>query len=93
MISVNEYFGGSVKSLGYHTTAGKSTVGVIAAGEYEFGTAQHETMTIVEGDLQVLLPGANDWAIYGQGQQFEVPAGTSFKVKATAPVAYLCLYR
>ncbi|HEV7349713.1 pyrimidine/purine nucleoside phosphorylase [Telluribacter sp.] len=93
MISTNDYFGGSVKSLGYQTPAGKSTVGVIDSGEYEFGTSQHEIMIIVEGELSVLLPGSDEWQLYSQGERFEVPAGTSFEVKASRPVAYLCQYR
>ena len=93
MINVNEYFGGAVKSLGYETIAGKSTVGVIAEGTYEFGTSQPEIMTIMEGELQVLLPGATDWVTYTSGQVFEVPAHASFKVTAAAPTAYLCQYR
>jgi uncharacterized protein YaiE (UPF0345 family) len=51
MISVNEYFDARVKSLGYTTTTGKSTVGVMEEGEYEFGTSTHETMIVIEGEL------------------------------------------
>ncbi len=93
MINVNEYFDGAVKSLGYETAAGKSTIGVINTGTYEFGTSQHETMTIIQGNLNVRLPAATDWQAYTQGQVFEVPANASFQVKATAPIAYLCQYR
>ena len=93
MINVNEYFDGQVKSLGYATAEGKSTVGVIAPGTYEFGTSQHEIMHILEGDLKVLLPNADNWEIFANGSKFEVPANASFKVEATAPTAYLCQYR
>lgn len=93
MINVNEYFDGAVKSLGYQSVAGKSTIGVIASGTYEFGTSQHETMTIIEGELAAKLPGASEWQTYTQGQAFEVPANASFQVKAENPVAYLCQYR
>jgi uncharacterized protein YaiE (UPF0345 family) len=41
MITINEYFEGCVKSLGYHSLEGKSTIGVIDSGEYEFGTSCH----------------------------------------------------
>ncbi|RWU05689.1 pyrimidine/purine nucleoside phosphorylase [Pedobacter chitinilyticus] len=92
MIAVNEYFDGAVKSLAYENN-GKSTVGVINAGEYEFGTSTHETMTVVEGAMEVLLPSQNEWRTYLAGQQFEVPAHTSFKVKAAQQVAYLCKYK
>ncbi len=93
MINVNEYFGGQVKSLGYTNAEGKSTVGVIAPGIYEFGTSMHEIMTILEGELKVLLPGANNWETFSSNSKFDVPANASFKVEAAAPTAYLCQYR
>jgi len=92
MITVNEYFNGAVKSLAFENN-GKSTVGVINSGEYEFGTSTHETMSIVEGTMEVLLPGESQWSTYTAGQQFEVPANTSFKVKTAQQVAYLCKYK
>lgn len=93
MINVNEYFDGAVKSLGYESADGKSTLGVIEQGEYEFGTSQHETMIVIEGSLEALLPGAADWKVYTNGQSFEVPANASFKVKAVAQTSYLCKYK
>lgn len=47
MISTNEYFDGNVKSLGYTSQDGKSTIGVMEKGDYEFGTSAHETMTVI----------------------------------------------
>ncbi|WP_461788416.1 pyrimidine/purine nucleoside phosphorylase [Pedobacter sp.] len=91
MIALNEYFDGAVKSLGYNNN-GKSTVGVIAPGEYEFGTSTHEVMYIVEGEMQVWLPGEDVWKTYETGAQFEVEADSSFKVKVTVHVAYHCKY-
>jgi uncharacterized protein YaiE (UPF0345 family) len=93
MINVNEYFEGAVKSLAYTAADGKSTIGVIESGEYEFGTSSHETMTVIEGELQAFLPGAELWKSFTNGQSFEVPANSSFKVKATAQTSYLCKYR
>lgn len=92
MITVNEYFGGAVKSLAYENN-GKSTVGVIDAGEYEFGTSTHETMFVIEGEMEALLPGQKEWVIYSSGQKFEVEANTSFKVKLVAQASYLCKYK
>ncbi len=63
MIIVNEYFEGNVKSLGYMSAYSKSSIGVIESGEYKFGTAQHETMTVIEGALNALLPGELDWKL------------------------------
>jgi len=93
MITENQYFDGNVKSLGYETIEGKSTVGVINPGEYTFGTAQQEIMHIVEGELEALLPEATEWVSITAGNHFEVPANASFKVKATVQTAYLCQYR
>lgn len=91
MITVNEYFDGAVKSLAYENN-GKSTVGVIEAGEYEFGTATHETMIIMEGEMEVLLAG-NEWKTYRAGEKFEVEANASFKVKVAGQISYLCKYK
>ncbi|KLT65424.1 pyrimidine/purine nucleoside phosphorylase [Pedobacter sp. BMA] len=92
-IKENQYFDGNVKSLGYESAEGRSTVGVINPGEYEFGTAQKEMMHVIEGELTALLPESNDWKTFNAGTRFEVPANSSFKVKATTPTAYLCQYR
>ena len=93
MITVNEYFDGKVKSLGYESAEGKSTIGIIEKGEYEFGTSQHETMTIIEGFLNTLLPGQSDWKEMKAGDSFEIESGRSFKVKAEAQASYLCKYK
>lgn len=93
MITVNEYFGGNVKSLAYQSAEGKATIGIIDKGEYQFGTSQHETMTIIEGSLKALLPGESDWKTVKTGESFEIEGDRSFKVQADAQVAYLCKYR
>jgi len=93
MITENQYFDGNVKSLGYLTAEGRSTIGVINPGEYEFGTADKEIMHIIEGTLSALLPEQTDWRLFEAGSHFEVPANTIFKVKAAIQTAYLCQYR
>lgn len=93
MITVNEYFDGAVKSLGYEAADGKSTIGIIEPGEYEFGTSTHETMHIIEGELNVLLKGTEEWKSYYSGQKFEVPANSSFKVQSRQQTSYLCKYK
>jgi len=93
MLKVNEYFGGSVKSIAVENEEGTATVGVMEAGEYEFGTSTVEVMTITGGTLEVLLPGATVWTSYPKGGVFEVEKNVKFKVKASLPVAYHCLYK
>ena len=44
MFKVNEYFDGKVKSVAFETTDGSATIGVMAQGEYVFGTSTVEHM-------------------------------------------------
>ena len=54
MLQSNEYFDGKVKSIGFTSSStGRASVGVMAEGEYTFGTAQPEEMTVVSGALNV----------------------------------------
>ncbi len=92
MLSVNEYFDGKVKSIGFKTASLPATVGVMAIGEYEFGTSQKETMTVVSGELIVKLPNSDDWQSFTQGMHFIVEANTSFQLQVKQETAYLCTY-
>jgi len=93
MFKTNEYFDGKVKSIAFETAEGSATVGVMAEGEYEFGTSSKEIMSVTSGRLDVKLPGAHDWMQVGAGGQFTVEAGASFGVKSIGQTSYLCLYR
>jgi uncharacterized protein YaiE (UPF0345 family) len=93
MFKVNEYFDGKVKSLAFKSMDGPATVGVMAPGEYEFGTSTVEVMTVLSGALTVRLPGSDAWREYRSGQSFTVEAGKKFQLKVAAEAAYLCLYK
>jgi uncharacterized protein YaiE (UPF0345 family) len=93
MIKVNEYFDGKVKSLALENDEGPVTVGVMAAGEYEFGTSTVELMTVISGSMTVLLPGETDWKSYKPYETFAVQAGQRFGVRTEQPCAYRCLYK
>jgi uncharacterized protein YaiE (UPF0345 family) len=93
MFKVNEYFDGKVKSLAFQTAEGRATIGVMAPGEYEFGTSTVEVMTVISGTLTVKLPGSAAWKDYKGGGCFTVEAGQKFQLKVAADAAYLCLYR
>ncbi|KMT66848.1 pyrimidine/purine nucleoside phosphorylase [Catenovulum maritimum] len=92
MFNVNEYFDGKVKSIAFEGEKLPSTVGVMAIGEYEFGTSQDEVMTVVSGALTVLLPGETEWKTFTATQSFDVAANQKFQVKTTSQSAYLCTY-
>ncbi|NTS78168.1 pyrimidine/purine nucleoside phosphorylase [Catenovulum sp. SM1970] len=92
MFEVNEYFEGKVKSIGFQGEKLPATVGVMAAGEYEFGTSQDEVMTVVSGALTVMLPGASKWVEFKAGEKFEVPANNKFQLRVSVDTAYHCTY-
>ena len=58
MFHINQYFDGKVASIAFQTATLPASVGVMAIGEFEFGTTQKETMTVISGALSVMLPGA-----------------------------------
>jgi uncharacterized protein YaiE (UPF0345 family) len=92
MFEVNEYFDGNVKSIAFDTDTLPATMGVMAIGEYEFGTSQFETMTVVSGALTVQLPGSDQWQTFGPNEQFTIEADQRFKVQVKSNTAYLCTY-
>ncbi|MFH9740958.1 pyrimidine/purine nucleoside phosphorylase [Streptomyces roseolus] len=93
MFKVNEYFDGTVKSIAFTGAEGPATVGVMAPGDYEFGTGKREIMHVVSGALTVKLPGSDDWRTFRAGEKFGVPADSTFQLKVAEETAYLCEYR
>ncbi len=92
MIKVNEYFDGKVKSLSFENQEGKFTTGVMAEGEYEFGTGSPEIMTVSSGALKVLLPGESEWKVFAKGSSFNVAGNSKFKLVVAEPTAYVCQF-
>ncbi|MCJ8167810.1 pyrimidine/purine nucleoside phosphorylase [Atopomonas sediminilitoris] len=92
MITVNEYFAGKVKSLGFELNQTPATVGVMAPGEYEFGTGKAEIMHVIAGALTVKLPGSDSWETFAAGTQFNVPGDSKFQLQVAVDTAYLCEY-
>lgn len=92
MFKINEYFDGKVSSIAFQTETLPATIGVMAPGEYEFGTSEHEAITVISGALTVLLPGESVWVTYSEGGKFEVAANEKFQLKVSIDTAYLCTY-
>ena len=93
MFKHNEYFDGKVKSIAFASAECPATVGVMAAGEYEFGTETVEIMTVVSGEMDIKFPGSNEWQSFAAGEQFEVEKNIRFGVRIKADTSYLCLYK
>jgi len=92
MFKVNEYFDGRVKSIAFKADTGTATAGVMAPGDYEFGTAKKEIMTVTSGKLTIKLPGETAWKDYSKGATFTVAPKNKFQVKVTEDASYVCLY-
>lgn len=93
MFNTNEYFDGKVKSIAFETSEGSATIGVMAAGEYEFGTSTVEFMTVTSGVMTVQQPGETEWKDYKEFETFRVEKDVKFKVKVTGDTSYRCLYK
>ncbi|MFW1676535.1 pyrimidine/purine nucleoside phosphorylase [Pontibacter sp. JAM-7] len=92
MLNVNEYFDGTVKSIGFENRDGRVTAGVMAAGNYEFGTSENELMKVASGELLVKLPGSETFESFPSGSEFKIAANQTFQLQVKEPTAYICIY-
>ncbi|MCH9645840.1 MAG: pyrimidine/purine nucleoside phosphorylase [Proteobacteria bacterium] len=91
--AANIYFDGKVTSrVVVFADGSKKTLGIMMPGDYEFGTDDNELMEIQAGEMDVLLPGENDWKTFTKGTSFEVPKDSSFKLKVKTVTDYCCSY-
>ena len=89
----NVYFDGKVTSRTIIFADGsKKTLGVMLPGEYEFNTGAAEIMEVLGGSMTVLLPGSDEWQTFGEGQSYNVPANSSFKLKIDGVADYCCSF-
>ena len=89
----NVYFDGKVTSRTITFADGSvKTLGIMMPGEYEFNTDKAEIMEFSSGYLKVQLPGENNWKEIKQGDSFNVPAKSRFKVKVETISDYICSF-
>lgn len=89
----NIYFDSQVSSRTVQFVDGTTkTLGLMLPGEYSFGTEAKEIMEIMAGELDVLLPGNEQWLAIKAGESFEVPANSKFDLKIKTPTDYCCSY-
>lgn len=93
MFKTNEYFEGKVKSIAFTTAEGPATIGVMAVGEYEFGTSTKEIMTVTSGSMSIKLPDSSEWKDFKQNETFIVEPNKKFGVRVKEETSYLCLYK
>ena len=89
----NIYFDGQVCSRTVRFADGsEKTLGFMLPGEYTFNTADKENMEILAGELDVQLPGLEDWIAVKGGESFDVPGNAKFTVKIKTPTDYCCSF-
>ncbi|MEQ8236971.1 MAG: pyrimidine/purine nucleoside phosphorylase [Syntrophomonadaceae bacterium] len=89
----NIYFDGKVTSRTVLFDNGeKKTLGIMLPGEYEFGTSDKEIMEIIQGKLEVKLPGSDEWQTFKNGESFEVSANSKFNLIVKEITDYCCSY-
>ncbi|MEF2229869.1 MAG: pyrimidine/purine nucleoside phosphorylase [Pseudodesulfovibrio sp.] len=89
----NIYFDGKVTSRVVTFPDGSvKTLGIMLPGDYEFGTDKPEIMEILSGEMQVLLPGCDQWTAVTGGQSFDVPGRSRFKLQVRTIADYCCSY-
>ncbi|MCV6621063.1 MAG: pyrimidine/purine nucleoside phosphorylase [Cellvibrionaceae bacterium] len=91
--AANIYFDGKVVSRTVLFPDGsKKTLGLMLPGDYTFDTEAAELMEVLAGKAEVLLPGDSEWRSYAAGDDFNVPANSSFSLKVSEPLDYCCSY-
>jgi purine/pyrimidine-nucleoside phosphorylase len=89
----NLYFDGKVSSRTIQFADGSmKTLGIMAPGEYTFGTGDKEIMEIMSGEMDIQLPGSEEWITIKGSESFEVPANSSFNLKVKTICDYCCSY-
>lgn len=91
--AANVYFDGKVTSRTVKFADGtRKTLGIMLPGEYDFGTAEAEVMEILQGEMDILLPGETAWRTVKGGESFNVPANSRFQLNVKTVADYCCSY-
>ena len=91
--AANVYFDGKVTSRTFYMPDGeRKTLGFMIAGAYTFNTGAAELMEVLGGEMEIRLPGEEEFATYTVGMSFSVPADASFDVKVKEYADYCCSY-
>lgn len=88
----NVYFDGNVISRTVKFADGSTkTLGFMQAGEYVFNVGVPEIMEIQSGELDVLLQN-EEWKSVKDGEAFNVPENSQFKMRVHTPTDYICSF-
>ena len=89
----NVYFDGKCVSHSLTLADGtKKSVGVVLPSTLTFNTGAAEIMECVGGGCEYKLAGSDEWKSSGPGEQFSIPANSSFDIRVAEQYHYICHY-
>ena len=89
----NVYFDGKCVSHTVTLADGvRKSVGVILPATLTFNTGAAEVMECVAGACEYKLAGSDEWQKSGPGEQFSVPANSSFDIRVAEAYHYICRF-
>ena len=87
------YFDGKCVSHGITFPDGtKKSVGVVLPAALTCNTGAPEIMECVAGGCEYKLAGSGEWRKSGPGEQFSIPANSSFDIRVAEQYHYICHY-
>ena len=87
----NVYHDGKVTSRTVFTSTGaKMTLGVMLSGKYTFTTKEAERIEVTQGHCIVKVDGQSGRKEYKAGEDFHIPANSSFEIEILQLVDYVC---
>lgn len=89
----NVYFDGRVTSRTcYREDGTKFTLGIITAGSYTFDVGDREIVQMIAGEVEVQLPGEQEWKKVKSPDSVEIPAQCQYNIRTKGVAEYLCDY-
>ncbi|RLD45260.1 MAG: hypothetical protein DRI89_01550 [Bacteroidetes bacterium] len=92
MFELRKYHGDKVMSLTYDDKMQSFSVGIIAPGEYSFGSLKKEIFTVTSGKIGFWTEDEEEWKTCDLGESFSVPEGKNFKLTVIETSSYICFY-
>ena len=87
------YYDGKIVIRNFYLSSGQRMgLGFMLAGEYYFDTTVSESMEVLNGSLDALLPDKTEWETFNIGKTCYVPANSTVKLKVTDFVDYCNSY-
>ena len=92
MYELRKYHGDKVMSLTYDDSEQSFSVGIIAPGEYQFGSLKKEIFTVTSGKIGFWVESDEGWTTCNITESFTIPEHKNFKLTVIETSSYICFY-